>query len=277
MPGRPWTERTTDSGYPGERLGLPAAGVGSVAGFGRRLAALTVDWFIGYGIAAIFATPDPRGQPLVRLARPRCLVRPDRRAGRGVRRERGDDGARDAGGLGRRSRRGVGVRRALLRTALIAVVAPPLVRDVDGRGWHDRAARTVVVRTPPVSARQRRRTVRWTLRIFAPGGQRALRQRRGARAQRGEARSRSSIWSVEMLRGSLVRVSGARAGESGPRRCRRRSRRSACCRPPARCASSPARAGSSPGAAPPRRRGSRRGGRSRGARRRGGWCPRCPG
>jgi hypothetical protein len=26
-------------------------------------------------------------------------------------------------------------------------VAPPLVRDVDGRGWHDRAAHTVVVRT----------------------------------------------------------------------------------------------------------------------------------
>jgi uncharacterized RDD family membrane protein YckC len=24
---------------------------------------------------------------------------------------------------------------------------PPLVRDVDGRGWHDRAAGTVVVRT----------------------------------------------------------------------------------------------------------------------------------
>ena len=35
----------------------------------------------------------------------------------------------------------------LLRTALIAVVVPPLVRDVDGRGWHDRAAGTVVVRT----------------------------------------------------------------------------------------------------------------------------------
>ena len=53
----------TDSGYPGERLGLPAAGVGSAAGFGRRLAALTVDWFIGYGIAAIFATPDPAVTP----------------------------------------------------------------------------------------------------------------------------------------------------------------------------------------------------------------------
>ena len=37
--------------------------------------------------------------------------------------------------------------RALLRTALIALVMPALVRDEDGRGWHDRATRTVVVRT----------------------------------------------------------------------------------------------------------------------------------
>jgi len=41
----------------------------------------------------------------------------------------------------------IGVPRALLRTALIALVLPPLVRDADGRGWHDRAARTIVVRT----------------------------------------------------------------------------------------------------------------------------------
>jgi hypothetical protein len=41
----------------------------------------------------------------------------------------------------------VGPGMVLLRTALIAVVVPPLVRDIDGRGWHDRAARTVVVRT----------------------------------------------------------------------------------------------------------------------------------
>jgi uncharacterized RDD family membrane protein YckC len=41
----------------------------------------------------------------------------------------------------------VGVPRALLRTALIALVIPPLARDEDGRGWHDRATNTVVVRT----------------------------------------------------------------------------------------------------------------------------------
>jgi len=41
----------------------------------------------------------------------------------------------------------VGVPRALVRTALGALVLPPLFRDDDGRGWHDLAARTVVVRT----------------------------------------------------------------------------------------------------------------------------------
>ena len=41
----------------------------------------------------------------------------------------------------------VGVPRAVLRTALIALVLPALARDADGRGWHDRAADTVVVRT----------------------------------------------------------------------------------------------------------------------------------
>jgi|SRR5689334_5069520 len=146
MPGAPVEpDGPTASAYPGERIGLPAAGVGSVAGFGRRLTALTIDWFIGYGIAAMFATPDPAVNPwfgwlvlgvwFVLTAVPVAVF-----------------GA-SAGmmALGIRvlpvGRPAVGPGQVLLRTALIAVVVPPLVRDVDGRGWHDRAARTVVVRT----------------------------------------------------------------------------------------------------------------------------------
>jgi len=147
MPGAPvGPNGLTDSDCPGERLGLPASGVGSVAGFGRRLAALTIDWFIGYGIAAMFATPDPAVNPwfgwlvlgvwFVLTALPVAVFGAS--AGMTV--------------LGLRvlsvdGRAGVGLGMVLLRTALIAVVVPPLVRDVDGRGWHDRAARTVVVRT----------------------------------------------------------------------------------------------------------------------------------
>jgi len=41
----------------------------------------------------------------------------------------------------------VGVPRAVLRTALLALVLPALARDGDGRGWHDRASGTIVVRT----------------------------------------------------------------------------------------------------------------------------------
>jgi len=147
MPGAPvGPNGLTDSDYPGERIGLPASGVGSVAGFGRRLAALTIDWFIGYGIAAMFATPDPAVNPwfgwlvlgvwFVLTAVPVAAFGAS--AGMTV--------------LGLRvlsvdGRAAVGPGMVLLRTALIAVVVPPLVRDVDGRGWHDRAAGTVVVRT----------------------------------------------------------------------------------------------------------------------------------
>ena len=117
-----------------------------MAGFGRRLAALTIDWFIGYGIAAMFATPDPAVNPwfgwfvlgvwFVLTAVPVAVFGAS--AGMTV--------------LGLRvlsveGRPAVGPGMVLLRTALIAVVVPPLVRDVDGRGWHDRAAGTVVVRT----------------------------------------------------------------------------------------------------------------------------------
>jgi hypothetical protein len=41
----------------------------------------------------------------------------------------------------------VGVPRAMLRTLLVVLVLPPLARDHDGRGWHDRATTTIAVRT----------------------------------------------------------------------------------------------------------------------------------
>lgn len=41
----------------------------------------------------------------------------------------------------------VGVVKALVRTVLLALVIPAVVWDADGRGVHDRAAGTVIVRT----------------------------------------------------------------------------------------------------------------------------------
>lgn len=144
----PRNEPTTGSAhdYPGERFGLPRDGVSSVAGFGRRVAALTVDWLLGYLIATLLVGPDPLVAPgfgwivlgvwFLLTAAPVALFGAS--AGMtalGIRVASIDEAAV------------IGVPRAVLRTALIAVVVPALIRDDDGRGWHDRAARTIVVRT----------------------------------------------------------------------------------------------------------------------------------
>lgn len=117
-----------------------------MAGFGRRLAALTIDWLAGYLISLMFASPDPAVDPgfgwivmgvwFLLTAVPVAVF--------------GASAGMTALGIRVASLGGaavVGVPRAVLRTALIALVVPPLVRDADGRGWHDRAARTVVVRS----------------------------------------------------------------------------------------------------------------------------------
>jgi uncharacterized RDD family membrane protein YckC len=134
--------------YPGKRLGLPATGVSSVAGLGRRIVALAIDWFLAYGIAALLTGPGALDDPnlgwsvlgiwYLLTAVPVAVFGAS--AGMTV--------------LGIRvasldSSPVIGVPRALLRTALIALVLPALARDEDGRGWHDRAARTVVVRSRP--------------------------------------------------------------------------------------------------------------------------------
>jgi uncharacterized RDD family membrane protein YckC len=132
--------------HPGERFGLPAAGVGSTVGFGRRLAALTVDWLLGYLIAILFSGTAAIGSStfswtvlgvwyvLTALGVALFGASPGKTV-LGMRVASLDSAAV------------IGVPRALLRTALIALVLPPLVRDSDTRGWHDRAARTIVVRT----------------------------------------------------------------------------------------------------------------------------------
>ena len=131
--------------YPGERFGVPATGRGAAAGFGRRLAALTLDWLLGYLIAGLFAGPDALASPnfswtvmgvwfvLTAVAAAAFGITPGM-AVLGIR-------------VAPLRSNLVGVPRAVLRTALLALVLPALVRDADGRGWHDRAADTIVVRT----------------------------------------------------------------------------------------------------------------------------------
>src|SRR4051794_12369384 len=134
--------------YRGERFGVPRTGPGSAAGFGRRLAAVTVDWFLALFIAGLFTGPDPLATGsgsnaqwivlgvwflITALAVAAFGITPGM-AVLGLRVASLDSTL-------------VGVPRAVLRTALLALVIPALARDGDGRGWHDRASRTIVVRT----------------------------------------------------------------------------------------------------------------------------------
>ena len=121
--------------YPGEKFGLPESGPGSMAGMGRRLAALIIDWVIctlialaafhdQYWTLAIFAAQDYVLTALAGLTIGKRLM--------GIRVVRLDG-------------RPVGFGWGLVRTALLLLVIPPLVA-VDLRGLHDRAANTMVIR-----------------------------------------------------------------------------------------------------------------------------------
>jgi uncharacterized RDD family membrane protein YckC len=150
MPGTAAYPGGADAGaYPGERLGLPRTGAGSAAGFGRRLAALTVDWLLAYVGAGVVTGSGPLAAAgggsdlqwvvlglwfLVTAVPVAAFGITPGMAVLGIRVASLDSPL-------------VGLPRALLRTALLALVVPALARDGDGRGWHDRATRTVVVRT----------------------------------------------------------------------------------------------------------------------------------
>lgn len=136
---------------PGERLGLPLEGRGSVARIGARTVALLIDWLLavtvvtvvsagtlGFGAdqgvatrsgwtclfvffvavsAFTWLTGASVGQRLLRIHIVRLSGQP------------------------------LGFLRTLLRTALLCLVIPAVIYDRDGRGLHDKAVGTVAVRT----------------------------------------------------------------------------------------------------------------------------------
>lgn len=134
-----------DLGYPGGRLDLPREGSGSVAGYGRRLLALFVDWVLSLLVVALVGAAAGWGQgtrSLVTLAvfgvaTWVLTALMGATAGKrlcGVR-------------VARLDRRPVGIGWALARTALLILVVPALLWDRNYRGLHDRVAGTVVVRS----------------------------------------------------------------------------------------------------------------------------------
>ncbi|MDD4867651.1 MAG: RDD family protein [Mycobacterium sp.] len=131
--------------YPGAALGLPQSGPGSLAPMGRRLAALTIDWSISYGLAALGMTFGLLSPPTLATA---VLVI---WFVLGVVAARLFDSTPGqlALGLGVAPLDGrppVGVVRLAVRGLLLAMVIPALFSDADGRGLHDQLTRTAVLR-----------------------------------------------------------------------------------------------------------------------------------
>jgi uncharacterized RDD family membrane protein YckC len=123
--------------YPGQQLGLPESGPGSVAGVGRRLGALLIDWLLCEAIAigafhqqyltiVVFAVETYLLTALTGYTAGKRVL--------GLR-------------VARLDGKPVGLLWALVRTVLFLAVVPPLVFDSDLRGLHDKAANTIVLRT----------------------------------------------------------------------------------------------------------------------------------
>lgn len=134
---------SSEVSWQGQRLALPPAGVGSIAGFGQRMLALSLDWALSsfvtlllgaryatasYNLAvfiittvliwlAVAATGASLGQHAVGI----CV-------------------ARLSGGR-------LPLFQALVRTALLMLVFPAVITDSDGRGLHDKAVGSVVVKS----------------------------------------------------------------------------------------------------------------------------------
>lgn len=134
--------------YPGERLGLPASGAGSIGRPGRRIGALAIDYvaatiiataFLGYDQ---FALPSEAGltlfAPMAVFALLQILFIPT--AG-------GSPGHRILGMRVVRLDGGwVGLWRPIVRTLLLIVVIPAVIWDPDQRGVHDKLVGTVLIR-----------------------------------------------------------------------------------------------------------------------------------
>lgn len=139
--------------FKGEKLGLPEHGEGSLAPLGIRAGALIVDWFLAYGVVGLivtlfgssvlggetFAAVASWAVPLIwGVAGVVCVwlfAQTPGQAVFGIGTARVDAVER------------VGIIRSLIRVLFIFFLLPPLVQNEDGRGMHDRATGTALIRT----------------------------------------------------------------------------------------------------------------------------------
>jgi uncharacterized RDD family membrane protein YckC len=136
------------SSFPGERLGLPQQGPRSVARIGRRLIALVIDWMLASLIANLISgswdasvNARPLHQLLVYGVWVALMIVEVPILG-------GTIGHRLCGIAVMPLRGGwTGLWRPLVRALLLGLMVPALVWDSDSRGFHDKVAGTVLVRT----------------------------------------------------------------------------------------------------------------------------------
>lgn len=130
-------EVPVENSYPGERLGLPESGPGSVARVGRRIGGLAIDWACATVISIAFFAWDSLATTIVFAVvqivfLPLLAGSPGHRLV-GLRLIRLDGGW-------------VGLWRPIVRTVLLVLVIPAVIWDPDQRGLHDKAAGTVLIR-----------------------------------------------------------------------------------------------------------------------------------
>jgi uncharacterized RDD family membrane protein YckC len=145
VPANPSSDAVT--GWPGERFRLPPSGAGSVAGWGRRLIQLAVDWLTSQLIvAAVVGEAVWTGYGFVQWA-PLLVLWLQTTLLTGL---LGTTIGHRVTGLAVVRVDGVarplGLPRAGLRAALLCLAIPPLIADRDRRGLHDLAGGAVVVR-----------------------------------------------------------------------------------------------------------------------------------
>ena len=126
-----------ENSYPGERLGLPETGTGSIARPGRRIAALAIDWACAVVISIAFFSYDALATTVV-FSIVQILFLPTLGGSPGHRL------------LGLRLQLvgggWVGLWRPIVRTVLLCLVIPAVIWDADQRGLHDKAAGIVLLR-----------------------------------------------------------------------------------------------------------------------------------
>jgi uncharacterized RDD family membrane protein YckC len=125
------------SSYPGERLGLPITGRGSVGRVGRRLGGIAIDWAIAVLFSVAFFHYNGFATTIIFVVLQIVFI------------------PTIGGSIGHRI---VGLRvvpitggwvgpwRPIVRSVLLGIVIPALVWDSDQRGFHDKVAGTVLIR-----------------------------------------------------------------------------------------------------------------------------------